>query len=188
MEFKFKYFTNVQRNARFIDEPCDNCGSTNLCLNGIYFDHYDEEVEAVCLECLTKGNIVVEIPSEVSEKIYNEISINYPDGSEDELKKRVNEIIEELSKTPPVPWVQSNDWQVCCGNFMTYLGELGRDDLDSMATDGDGKALLLNLIDEETKNRIDDLECLWNELGDYAVAYHFKCMKCGKQIVVIQSY
>lgn len=188
MEYKFKYFLNPKKNARYVDEPCEVCGNSNLCLNGTYFDHHEDELESICMDCLVQGKVVVEFPSFLYDRIYDEVKEENPSLTEEEIKSNVDTIFSVLEKTPPIPWLQYNDWPVCCGDFMTYLGELGRDDLDSIATDSDGKALLLNLLDEETKNRIDDLEYLWEELGDYAIAYHFKCMECGKQIVVIQSF
>ena len=34
-----------------------------------------------------------------------------------------NEEIEILKYTPPIPWVQFNDWKVCCDDYMQYIGE-----------------------------------------------------------------
>lgn len=187
MDYKFKYFLNPEKNASYVDEPCEVCGSSDLCLDGTYFDN-QEELESICMECLVKGKVVVEFPSFLYDKIYYELKRIKPTLTEEEIKYNVNDIFSELEKTPPVPWLQYNDWPVCCGDFMTYLGELTRNELNSMAVDGDGKTLLLSLIDDEMKNRIDSLEALWDDLGDHVIAYHFKCMECDKQIAILQSY
>lgn len=188
MNYKFKYFLNPEKSARYVDEPCEVCGNSNLCLNGTYFNHHNDEVESICIDCLVQGKVVVEFPSFLYDRIYNDMKREKPSLIEEEIKEKVNNIFSILEKTPPIPWIQYNDWPVCCSDFMTYLGELTRDDLNSIATDGDGKALLLGLLDDETKNRIDNLEYLLEDLGDYVIAYHFKCMECDKQFVVLQSF
>lgn len=187
MIYKFKYFLDPEKDASYVDEPCEVCGSSNLCLDGTYFDH-EEELESICMECLVKGKIVVEFPDFLYDKIYNELKRINPTLSEEKIKDNMNEIFSVLEKTPPVPWIQYNDWPVCCGDFMIYLGELTRDQLNAMDINNDGKNLLLRLIDNETKNRIDNLDFLWDGLGDYVIAYYFQCTKCDKQTVILQSY
>lgn len=49
----------------------------------------------------------VYIPDEIQSKIVR-----------DRIKK-----VGELSITPPVAWVQSNEWPVCCDDYMKYIGE-----------------------------------------------------------------
>lgn len=188
IKHKFKYFQNPEKNARYIDEPCEVCGSNNLCLNGTYFDHYEDELESICMDCLVQGKVVVKFPNFLYTRIYDEVKKENQNSTEEQIKNKIDTIFSVLEKTPPIPWIQYNDWPVCCGDFMTYLEELGRDNLNLMATNGDGKSLLFDLLDEETKSRVEDLEALWNDLEDYDIAYHFKCEKCGKERVIIQNF
>jgi hypothetical protein len=37
--------------------------------------------------------------------------------------------LEALAHTPPVPWLQNNEWPICSDDFAVYLGELTREGL-----------------------------------------------------------
>lgn len=187
MEYKFKYFQDPLKYARYVEEPCEICGSTNLCLNGDYLERNDE-LESVCLDCLVEGKVVVQFPSFLYDRLSAEVKRFNPKLGEDDIRSVVKGIFSILEKTPPVPWIQYNDWPVCCGDFMLFLRELEREDFNNFAGNGNGKEILLNMLDDETKNRIESLEILWDELGDYSIAYQFECFRCNKTKVVIQSF
>lgn len=188
MKYKFNYFKDPLKYARFTDKSCDNCGSANLCLNGIYFDNSEDEFESVCLECLVRGEVIVEIPSFLGERLYNEVKSRYQGSSLLGIEEKVNKMLEELSKTPPVPWLQFNDWPVCCGDFMRYIGEWGREEFNLNSNDGNGKRYLLDLLDDSFINQIDDFEVFWNEIGEYSIAFVFECIECKVRKVIVQSY
>ncbi|MBM7868533.1 uncharacterized protein CbrC (UPF0167 family) [Clostridium pascui] len=188
MKYKFKYFEEPLKYARFSDEPCDNCGSTNLCLNGTYFDSSEDDIESICLECLVKGEIKVELPSFLVERLHDQIKLKYQHISSYEIQEKVNRILEELSKTPPVPWLQFNDWPVCCGDFMRYIGEWGKEEFNFNSHDGNGKEYLFKLLDVSFQNQIEDFEQFWNEIGEYSIVFVFECMECEKRIAIVQSY
>lgn len=188
MNYSFKYFEDYNTNARFTGEKCEICGKEDLCLNGIYLDISGRDLESVCISCLVKGEITIQIPEYLRNRLYENIKSITPHLSEELINNKVNILVDELSRTPPVPWVQYNDWPTCCADFMTYIGEWETEDFEKNAADGDGKNYLLNSIDERTKNQIEGLDVLWDDIGYDTIAFVFKCRKCGKTAVVLQSY
>ena len=93
-----------------------------------------------------------------------------------------------MSFCPPVPWIQNNDWPVCCDDYMTYIGEWDREDFIKNSTYDDGLSLLKELLIDELKNNVESYEALWADLGYETAAFVFKCSKCGNKVVVCQDY
>ncbi|MCK4261153.1 MAG: CbrC family protein [Halanaerobiales bacterium] len=184
---QYKYFDNVLKNAEFTEEKCQVCSTEKKCLEGEYFDQ-GSEVTSVCLECLNKGMITVDIPQFIKDRIYLHIEGNLVSKSKEEIEKLSTQLIETLSKTPPVPWIQYNDWPVCCCNFAKYLGEWNREDINNNSTDGDGKKYLMSILDDFTKSKVDDIDILWDDIGQYTAVFVFECIECSKRIAVCQSY
>jgi uncharacterized protein CbrC (UPF0167 family) len=172
----YKYFENPLQNAAFTDQKCQICGSHEYCLEGVYFDRGDE-VESVCLSCLQAGKVTVNVPDHVKQKI-----------SSVHDEKSANESIETLRRTPPVPWIQYNDWVVCCGDFGRYIGEWNRDKFNQESPDGDGMKYLMSLLDEFSLSRVQNPELLWNSIGATTAVFVFECLSCGKRTAVVQSY
>lgn len=170
---KFKYFDDPLKNAEFIDEEeCQSCGASSHCLEGEYFD-LDEEVISVCLDCLQQGVIKVNIPKYIKDRIADI-------GKEEKVA--------ELEKTPPVPWIQYNDWPVCCNDFTKYLGEWDRSDFEKHSNDGDGLNYLLNILDQSSKEKIESVQVFWEDIGHHTAIFVFECLRCSKKIAIPQSY
>lgn len=172
MRYKFKYFNNVMKHAEFTDgENCQSCNSSEYCLEGIYFDQ--DEVTSVCLECLQDGIIKVNIPNYVLDRM------NGP-GKESKIK--------ELEKTPPVPWVQYNDWPVCCNDFTKYLGEWEKRECDTFSNNGDGLNYLLSILEPSSKQKIQDVAIFWESIGNFIILFVFECLHCMSKVAIPQSY
>lgn len=187
-KFNFRYFDNPQENAEFEEEPCEICGNNNNCLSGAYLDTSESEIESVCLGCIVAGKVKIEFPKHLRVRLFDEIKRFNKTITIEEAESKIDKIFEELEKTPPVPWVQYNDWPVCCGDFMKYIGEWEKDDFIKNSEDGDGKNYLSKLIDEKTKARIDSLNVLWDEIGEYTIAFAFECISCKQISIVLQDY
>ena len=166
----YKYYSNTKQNAIFTDEPCQFCGVEKDCLEGVYLEQ--DGIDSVCLSCLDKKKTEVDVPMYIQNRV-----------KKDSVSK-----IEELKCTPPIPWVQFNDWQVCCDDYMKYLGEWEQEDFITKATDGNGVNLLKELLDDDTLSKVDDINILWNDIGYNTVAYAFECLHCERIMVVCQSY
>lgn len=176
-QINFKYFENPLKNAVFTEEECQSCGTDKYCLEGEYFDHGDDIV-SVCINCLSQGKIKVSIPQYIRERIGNELGNDH----EKELK------IDELERTPPVPWIQFNDWPVCCGDFSKYVGEWKQDDFVKESDDGNGLTYLLQILEDSSKEKIVNPEAFWEDVGQYTAIFVFECIDCSKRIAVPQSY
>lgn len=75
-----------------------------------------------------------------------------------------------MKYSPPVPWVQYNDWQVCCDDYMQYIGEWLQKDFINYSLDGNGIELLEKMLDKDTKRKVDDIKVLWDDVGYDTVA------------------
>ena len=73
---QYRYFDNVFKNAKFTNEKCQVCSTSKNCLEGEYFDQ-GSAVTSVCLDCLDKGLINVNIPQYLKERIYSHIQGNF---------------------------------------------------------------------------------------------------------------
>lgn len=167
---EYKYFTNVKKNAIFTEKECQFCRSIKYCLEGIYFEQGN--IDSVCLKCLDEKKACVDIPSYVQKRI----------------KNNVDQKVEELSYTPPVPWIQYNDWPVCCDDFMKYVGEWQQSDFINFFEGKNILELFKNVLDNDTLSKVEDINVLWEDLGYNTAAYVFSCLTCRKIIVVCQSY
>lgn len=167
---EYKYFFNVKRDAAFTKKQCEFCGGTENCLEGVYFG--DNSTESICLSCLDNKKASVDVPVYVRERI---------------IKNQISKS-DILKYTPPVPWVQYNDWQVCCDDYMQYMGEWQQRDFINNSVDGDGINMLEKILDKDTREKVDDIKTLWDDLGYDTVAYIFKCRACGRITAVCQSY
>ena len=186
-KYKFKYFMNPEANAEFTEENCQFCGTKEKCLEGEYFDREDE-VTSVCLDCLVKGETTVQIPQYLKDRLYTHLKNTFKEKSSEELKELFESTISELEKNPPVPWIQYNDWPVCDGDFMRYVGEWKQEDFNNVSQNGNGKDYILSILDDFTKSRIDDIDVFWNDIGNYTAVFVFMCIHCNKIIGVAQSY
>lgn len=167
---KYDYFFNVKDNAVFTEKRCQFCGTNKECLEGFYFEQ--PKIESVCLSCLDNKKIGVSIPEYIKNRIKNNRT----------LKSNI------LEYTPPIPWIQYNDWQVCCDDYMQYIGEWQQEDFIRESLDGDGISVLRSLLCAHTLSKVDDINVLWEDIGYDTAAFVFKCSKCGKKTIVCQSY
>ena len=181
----YKYFEDPLKYANFIDRPCEKCGSDKNCLDTIYFDYSSDDIESVCMDCLDQGKALVKIPSYIYQRISDEVRRYLGSDSEEKIKEQINLIINELERTPPVQWIQNNDWQMCCGDAMKYLGEWTREDLDTMSESKDGKKYLDSILVKD--GNVDVVE-IWDDIGDYVAIFVFKCNHCNRLVATWQCF
>lgn len=183
----YEYYRDVLKNAKFTKEKCQICSSEENCLEGIYFEQ-GSQLKSVCLNCLNEGKIKVDIPTYLRDKLYESIKNNDINKDKKAIELKANKLIEKLEKTPPVPWIQSNDWPVCCGDFLKFIGEWEQENFNEKAENGIGKEKFEALLDENTRKKIDNIDMVWEDLESETVAFVFRCNHCNKYIVVCQSY
>jgi uncharacterized protein CbrC (UPF0167 family) len=184
--WNFRYFDDLLANAEFTDSPCESCGSEVNCLDGIYFDEPDFDRESICIECLVEGKVKVQINHYLIEKLKEHIANTYP--NKEEARKIAHFQVTELEKTPPVPWIQQNDWVVCCGEFAKYIGEWEQEKFNVSSTDGNGLEHLMSILEKDYRDRIEDVTFFWEDIGNDTAVYVFECLRCSKKIAIWQSY
>ncbi|API94380.1 hypothetical protein BKP57_20600 [Virgibacillus sp. 6R] len=84
--------------------------------------------------------------------------------------------------------MQYNDWPVCCGDYTKYIGEWEREDFEKNSKDGNGLNYLLSILDQSTKDKIENVNNFWEDIGQYTAIFVFECLNCSKRIAVPQSY
>lgn len=180
----FRYFRDPYTHAVFTDEPCEICGSSIHCLEGTYF--HQNDIESLCLACLRSGkaNILTEL--EEPEIKQNIIDMLREAGKSIDL---IETIIDEFKKTPPVPWVQSDEWVWCCGDFATYVGEWKENEFKHHFSKDTYKQELLQLFDEYHRERIEIVDAFLDAVeNDWVVVFVFQCETCKNHHAVWQAY
>jgi uncharacterized protein CbrC (UPF0167 family) len=181
--YEFKYFRDYQIWAKFSPKRCDVCHG-DACLEGIYFDQ-SSDLEAVCLSCLTTGKIRVSIPTYLINRLTMKMQHAHPDWSEDLVSTHIIELTEALSLTPPVPWVQNNEWPICTDDFACYIGEANQDRLNRMASDGNG----LDYLRQITEKEILDIQGTWDAIAsEWVTVFLFECLETEEIIAIVQAF
>jgi uncharacterized protein CbrC (UPF0167 family) len=90
--------------------------------------------------------------------------------------------MEEIRRTPQIVTWQEERWLAHCNDFMAYVGTWEPSDFVANSPSGDGRALFLDMTDEDEAH-------LWDESVDdeeeapqswHATYYVFECLHCGK--------
>jgi uncharacterized protein CbrC (UPF0167 family) len=185
-QFEFKYFPDWKRWAALTTD-C-NCPEGEPCLESAFFE--DPEIQnPVCIGSLVSGDVRVAIPEYLVTALISSIQETFGDLPRERQNELVTQAVDQLSRTPPAQWIQSNQWPVCCGDFCRYLGEADQIVLTDKSKDGDGMSFLWSILSEECRKRRDDANHLWNEIeSGWTVVYLFECLTCQKLIAVDQSY
>lgn len=179
----FRYFPEYEKWARFTNEDCV-CPNESRCLDGLCFDN-PSVPEAVCLNDLVSGRFRVDIPDYLLVDLAKSVNHNYPDWPEDQAKAYSEHTVDELSRTPPVQWIQSNQWPVCHADFCRYLGEWDQSQLARNAPDGDGLTYLMSIVQDP----VHDKEGLWQSIDKkWTIIFMFECFTCSRVIAIDQSF
>jgi hypothetical protein len=186
-DFFFRYFPDYKRWARFSTEEC-KCENNALCLQPAYFD--DSNVKhPVCVTDLVKGNVRVRIPSRLQGQLKASLEGRYPQWTISEIEQAATTLIEELSRTPPVPWIQGNEWPILDGDFCRYLGEWNLQKWNELTIDGSGAELLWSSLEPSCHERRNDVDDILKEMeAGWTVIYVFESMSSQQMIAVDQSY
>ncbi len=186
-QIEFKYFPEYQKWARFANQECF-CQNDLPCLEAVYFENPAIE-NPVCLDLLVSGQARVEVPDYLKKQLLNSILETHPDWSAIQSQELATQIVDALSRTPPIPWIQHNSWPVCCGDFCCYLGEWDHEQLTEASPDGDGISFLWTILDDSYIGRRNSPHHLWQEIKNgWTIIYVFQCFACKKLIALDQSY
>lgn len=177
---KFKYFTTPKKKASFISLPCECCDGTEYCLDGRYFGQ-EAKTKSVCVFCLAEGKKRVYIPDYIKSKLRNHLHEIHIDKTESQIEQIALAEINELEKTPPVPWLTENEWPVANGDFARYEYQMGKGLFFG------GKEDLFRSL--EGIEKIKDKDKLWKEVGEKITIFGFSVIATEKytEIVIAQS-
>ena len=187
---EFRYFPDYEKWAEFEEPPCDCVGGTeeqsSTCLSGVFFDNPDAP-ESVCLSDLVEGIVPVDIPDWVREELEQSVKATYPGWTDTQVRTHVEKAVDELSRTPPVPWIQNNLWPSCHGDFCAYLGEWDQERLTEASPDGNGQSYLMSIIRDP--EGLGDPDGLWQSIvTGWAQIYVFRCLTCEQLVAIDQAF
>jgi uncharacterized protein CbrC (UPF0167 family) len=126
------------------------------------------------------GKTHADVPSWIARDLLASVEAQHPDWSIEKSSSYVAARIAELSRTPPIAWIQDNEWPVCGDDFAAYVGELTREGLERQYGGIEpGKAALRRIIEQERPAWTKDEETLdwqWSELGNFLAVFVFRCL------------
>jgi uncharacterized protein CbrC (UPF0167 family) len=185
----FRYFPDFPEGADLRDTPCILC-DRRPAIPEIRLGFGRGLEGAVCATCIAEGKATVRVPSWVQSELEAGVTRTHPEWSDQEHVRYVSERVNELAHTPPVPWLQDNDWPVCDDDFAMYRGEVTRDRLEQRyGSVREAKARLREiLLDAVPDWEQDDaaIEAEWNQLADWLAIFAFSCHN-GTWIHIVQT-
>lgn len=185
----FKYFKGPfdQMAELFLEKyDCAICGKNDYCFDLEYattsfFGQDDKEGKPGCYNCLREGRFEFWHDTEYGmldenglQKVYNSHMDNPPLISTDRLT--------ELRRTPQIASIQQELWLTHCDDFMIFKGIWKPEDFYINSKDGDGRALFMEMTNEDINHLWDDyLPENTTILSEwFAFYYAFECSHCGQ--------
>lgn len=174
---RFKYHPNpLETEAFLISETpvtCDCCeGNTTVYYTGPFYA--EEEIEALCPECIASGRAAERFHGFFQDdcSLENDISKEISSEKEEEL----------LYRTPGYCGWQQEYWRSHCGDYCAFIGYVGYRELKQMG-------LIEEVLDDSMWDREwgDSKEELLEELtnGGSVQGYLFRCLHCGKHLLYV---
>lgn len=166
--------------ASFDARPCAFCGGTPA-LDGVWLD-FDEDYDdppPVCVEDFLRGRARAAIPAWIQRELADHVTIAHPEWDDQRKAAYVATHTDELSHTPPVPWLQENEWPVCADDYAQFDGELTRERLQKRYGGlKEAKAALRKIFEDlrpAWQQSDESLDAWWQRLGGLLRIYAFRC-------------
>jgi uncharacterized protein CbrC (UPF0167 family) len=164
------------------DAPCRACDAR------VPFTGASDEL-ACCYPCLRAGKAAITKDTELGmvswEQAFEGLThgvpgLAHPDfemvrTDSDWVRARLEpKVMFELLRTPTYSTLQGDQWLFCCRGPMVFRGAWSRQEFTGAARDGNGKALLAEVLGEQIPG-------LWeDELHDETGIYVFRCGACNR--------
>jgi phage FluMu protein Com len=163
------------RSCRFAFPPLTDAGKLSACYDclrgGAVALTQDTELGMVSWEQAMDG-VTNGVPG-LSRDDFEMVLLEEFEGEEWYGARLPKEDMWELLRTPSYSTWQGECWLFCCRKPMTYIGEWKREDFARHAPDGDGRALFLKMLPDESPY-------IWDGLGEGPhIVYVFRCRVCG---------
>ena len=186
-QMNFEYFQGpVSEMASLCkgEKTCGICKRVGPCFELRSATIQSEEASEVgygCWECLANGKFEFWHDTDIGMLDEKGLTKVYK-HNQPRLEGFPDAALVALRRTPQIVTWQQELWLTHCNDFMVYQGTWQPKDFNGNAANGDGRALFLQVTD-------DDYAHLWDEslpdgktlLKDWHATYYaFKCRHCGK--------
>lgn len=164
-------------------------GSCRQCEAAVPFPAIEDEEIKACYSCLRSGKAAITKDTELGmvswEQAFEGVTHGVPGLARSDFEMVLKEddwagarlppeVMFELLRTPTYNSIQGERWQFCCRRPMVFVGEWGRDEFASRATDGNGQRLFEEIVQ-------DSVAGLWeDQLHDITGVYVFRCPSCDR--------
>ncbi|MBF6590828.1 MAG: CbrC family protein [Ktedonobacterales bacterium] len=190
--YAFEYFPTFPEGAQLHAEACEHCGrSPTIPAVRLERTPGEDNATATCADCLRAGRARAPIPQWVKRALARAVDVAHPDWSHKQRTDLVASRIDKLAHTPPVPWLQNNEWPVCHDDFARYMGELTHERLLQEHGSAERAKGVLRAIIEEVRPEwvltMEDIETAWEQLGNFVAVFLFHCSDHAKTIYVLQT-
>jgi hypothetical protein len=185
---QFRYFPGFPAGAPLKETACTWCGRTPS-IPAVYLAPVGAAREPICAECLGQGRGQVKVPDWVQRELARAVTSAHPTWSLSEREVLIAARLEALAHTPPVPWLQNNEWPVCGDDFAVFAGELTRERwVQRWGSEAEGKRalrdVLLQTVPEWSQDEA-DVDAEWSALANDLAIFEFHCA-AGETLYVVQ--
>ena len=185
---QFRYFPAYPQGAQLGDDACDLCGHRPA-ITGIRLGLRMDEPRNVCADCLAADKVAASIPQWIQQDVRDAVDRLHADWSAMARADLVAARVYELAHTPPVPWLQNNEWPLCGDDFAIYQGELTQEALKRQHGGiVGGKAVLRTILERVVPNWEQDdvaIDAEWRDLGNFLAVFVFRCL--DQDVYVVQT-
>lgn len=170
----FRYHPNPLVTEAFTraDSPviCDCCGKpVTIYYAGPFYS--EEEIEALCPECISSGEAAEKFDGEFQDEYSLEEGVDSPE--------KLDELIH---RTPGYQGWQQEYWRSHCGDYCAFIGYVGYQELEQMG-------IVEEILDDpdcpvgggQKTDREKLLKSVVN--GGSVQGYLFQCLHCGKHLL-----
>lgn len=194
---RYRYFYKPHAFSTYTTEKnhCTLCGEMHSGYKGPFYGEAD--VAFVCEECLAAGKLR-DLGASANEgdvgSLREQLRILFPDYNETQIRALERQRTEELEhRTPYLLTWQDFSWPAHCGDYCCFIKEVGLQDLDTLASDGDGRRFFEDHLHGDHR-RGTELDNWWPGIRpdspeDNSVAYNvgvylFQCTHCARYVIL----
>jgi uncharacterized protein CbrC (UPF0167 family) len=198
VEMNYRHFQYPHKFSTYTSEEhhCALCKQIRL---GCYVRPFygRQQIEFVCEACLMSGKLA-EVGSTTNEAdvgaLHKQLEDMHPDLDAEQIQELVQQRTVEIEcKTPHLVTWQHFRWPAHCGDYCCFIKEVGKPDLNKLASDGNGQGFFgehLHGRDMSITNAPDVWESIRPDSPkDNAVAYSvgvylFQCLHCHEYVIL----
>jgi uncharacterized protein len=191
-----RYFERPHEFSTYREEPrqCDLCGRERAGYDGGAF-RGGRDVEHVCEECLATSRLEAwDLTSNEGDirALREQLRALNPNLADEECERIARERTVELEyRTPGIVTWQDWFWPAHCGDYCSYVKEIGRPEIAQLTPDGDGLSFFTTHCPDvsDSQHARDVWESIRpdvpiNARNAYSVgAYLFRCLVCGEAVI-----